>query len=109
MKILKCFLLICLFLISGEITRAQSITWTEVEPGIWKGVIGKPEEFDLLKVAGAQPYRAGLQQMPKATFHLCKMKSQAVYKMAKPISAFHWKKGANIWFWLELSNGISAG
>jgi alpha-glucosidase (family GH31 glycosyl hydrolase) len=70
MKILKCFLLICLFLISGEITRAQSITWTEVEPGIWKGVIGKPEEFDLLKVAGAQPYRAGLQQMPKATFPL---------------------------------------
>lgn len=70
MKILKCFLLFCLYLSSVDILNAQSITWTEVEPGIWKGVIGKPEEFDLLKVAGVKPYHTGLQQMPTATFPL---------------------------------------
>ncbi|HMG10333.1 MAG TPA: TIM-barrel domain-containing protein [Mucilaginibacter sp.] len=70
MKNLKCFLLICLLWSFSARLYAQSITWTEVEPGIWKGVIGKPEEFDLLKAAGIQPYHAGLQQMPRAGFPL---------------------------------------
>lgn len=67
---LKGFLLVCLFWSFTGTLYAQSITWTEVEPGIWKGIIGKPEEFDLLKVAGVQPYHAGLAQMPKAAFPL---------------------------------------
>jgi alpha-D-xyloside xylohydrolase len=69
-KNIKGFLLVCLFWSFTAGLHAQSITWTEVEPGIWKGVIGKPEEFDLLKVAGVQPYHAGLVQMPKAAFPL---------------------------------------
>ena len=66
MKILKFILLF--FLLGMPVAKllAQSISWTEVEPGVWKGVIGKPEEFDLLKVAGVQPYHAGLEQMAKA-------------------------------------------
>jgi alpha-glucosidase (family GH31 glycosyl hydrolase) len=67
---LKGFLLVCLFWSFTATLHAQSITWTEVEPGIWKGIIGKPEEYDLLKVAGVQPYHAGLAQMPKAAFPL---------------------------------------
>jgi len=70
MKILKYILLFCLFGSSATELMAQTITWTEVEPGIWKGVIGSPEEFDLLKAAGVQPYHAGLQQMAKADFPL---------------------------------------
>jgi len=70
MKILKYLLLFCLLGDPAVKLMAQSISWTEVEPGIWKGVIGKPEEFDLLKVAGVQPYHAGLQQMAKADFPL---------------------------------------
>src|SRR5438067_6245398 len=69
-KNLKGFLLVCLFWSFNATLHAQSITWTEVEPGIWKGIIGKPEEFDLLKVAGVQPYHAGLAQMSKAAFPL---------------------------------------
>jgi alpha-D-xyloside xylohydrolase len=49
---------------------AQSITWTQVEPGIWKGIVGKPEAYNLLSASGALPYKAGLQQMGKADFPL---------------------------------------
>lgn len=70
MKKLRYYLLFCLCLSFTVSLHAQSISWTEVEPGIWKGVIGKPEEFDLLKASGAQPYHAGLQQMPAAGFPL---------------------------------------
>lgn len=70
MKNLKYYLLFCLFLGFTVTLNAQSIGWTEVEPGIWKGIIGKPEEFDLLKASGAQPYHAGLQQMHVAGFPL---------------------------------------
>ena len=70
MRVSKYFLLFCLFLSFVTKLNAQSINWTEIEPGIWKGVIGKPEEFDLLKAAGVQPYHAGLQQMPKVGFPL---------------------------------------
>jgi alpha-D-xyloside xylohydrolase len=49
---------------------AQSITWMEVEPGVWKGTIGKPEMFNLLTASGAQPYKEGLQQMARSGFPL---------------------------------------
>lgn len=70
MKNLKYCLLFVLFLSFAASLHAQSISWTEIEPGIWKGTIGKPEEFDLLKASGAAPYHAGLQQMPAAGFPL---------------------------------------
>ena len=38
---------------------AQDIQWTEVAPGVWKGIAGKPEAYDLLKASGAKPYIAG--------------------------------------------------
>ena len=50
--------------------QAQAIQWTEVEPGIWKGVIGRPESYDLLTASGARPYEAGLQRMSKTDFPL---------------------------------------
>lgn len=28
------------------------IAWKQIEPGVWKGVVGTPEEYSLLGVAG---------------------------------------------------------
>ena len=50
------------------VARAQTIAWKEVAPGVWKGVVGKPEAYDLLKAAGAQPNTNALGKMTKASF-----------------------------------------
>src|SRR3954470_23394554 len=47
---------------------AQQLSWSEVAPGVWKGVVGKPETFDLLKAAGAVPNQEGLGRMTRASF-----------------------------------------
>ena len=31
------------------------IAWKQIEPGVWKGVVGTPEEYSLLGVAGGYP------------------------------------------------------
>ena len=49
---------------------AQNFVWTEVAPGVWKGVVGKPEIYDLLKAAGSTPNKDALGKMPKANFPL---------------------------------------
>ena len=49
---------------------ASSIAWTEIEPGVWKGIAGKPEAYGLLAASGAKPYEPGLQQIGKAAFPL---------------------------------------
>jgi hypothetical protein len=95
MKNFKYYLLFYLFLGLAATSNAQSITWTEVEPGIWKGVVGKSEEFDLLKASGAQPYHAGLQQTPAAGFPLSQQEITAGYRMVKRISGFLLKKRSN--------------
>lgn len=61
------FLFILLFAFTAN---AQNIQWTQVQPGVWKAVIGKPEAYDLLKASGATPATTGLQQMGKADFPL---------------------------------------
>ncbi|MRX47023.1 glycoside hydrolase family 31 protein [Pedobacter puniceum] len=48
----------------------QAIQWTEVYPGVWKGVAGKPENFDLLKASGAKPNATALAKVGSATFPL---------------------------------------
>jgi alpha-D-xyloside xylohydrolase len=62
-------ILLLLFVFTTAV-KAQTITWTQVQPGVWKGIVGKPEAFNLLNAAGATPYLAGLQQMGKAAFPL---------------------------------------
>jgi len=53
-------------------TQAQQLSWTQVEPGIWKAAAGKPDAFDLLKTAGAVPYHLGLVEMGDVAFPLQK-------------------------------------
>jgi len=50
--------------------NAQQISWSEVYPGIWKAIVGKPESYDLLKASGAQPNVDALNKIGKANFPL---------------------------------------
>lgn len=44
--------------------RAQ-IVWQPVEPGVWKGVVGTPEAYSLLEVAGCTPQKEGFKRLPE--------------------------------------------
>lgn len=50
-------------------TFAQQ-SWEEVAPGIWKTVIGNPDEFNLLTASGVPPKQSGLRKMPAVAFPL---------------------------------------
>lgn len=41
------------------------INWTEVEPGIWKGTVGTPEDYSLLTAAGCTPAHDGFKRLPE--------------------------------------------
>src|SRR5690606_2683920 len=47
---------------------SQQPEWSEIAPGIWKAVLGSPEDFDLLKAAGTIPNTEGLEKMGNADF-----------------------------------------
>ncbi|MBA4853031.1 TIM-barrel domain-containing protein [Emticicia sp. BO119] len=64
-------LLFALLFISFSI-HAQPLKWVEVANGIWKGSVGKPEVYDLLKAADVKPNTAGIQKLPASTFPLPK-------------------------------------
>ncbi len=42
---------------------SAQVNWQQVEPGVWKGVIGKPESYSLLSVAGVSSRSEALQKM----------------------------------------------
>jgi alpha-glucosidase (family GH31 glycosyl hydrolase) len=60
------------FMLLSFALHAQELHWTEVSPGVWKGIVGKPEAYDLLKASGAQPNNAALSKMTKTIFPLSK-------------------------------------
>lgn len=43
--------------------RAQ-IEWKQMEPGVWKGVVGTPEDYSLLNVSGTVPLKDGFSRLP---------------------------------------------
>jgi len=49
-----------------------AVNWTQVHPGIWKAVVGKPESISLLKAAGVHAYEKGFASLPSAPFPLDK-------------------------------------
>ncbi len=61
-------LVTCLFLFTG--LQAQQPGWTQVAPGVWKAVIGKPESYNLLKAAGSTPNIAAIQAIGETAFPL---------------------------------------
>lgn len=42
------------------------IEWQQVEPGVWKGIVGTPEDYSLLGVAGCTPLKEGFSRLPQA-------------------------------------------
>jgi alpha-glucosidase (family GH31 glycosyl hydrolase) len=62
-------LLILPFCICLSITLiAQSIKWTNIFPGVWKTVVGRPEEYNLLSASGAKPSVAALAKLGAQPF-----------------------------------------
>jgi alpha-glucosidase (family GH31 glycosyl hydrolase) len=59
------FIAVCLFVLAAT---AQKITWSEVAPGVWKGVVGKAEAYDLLQASGSKPDREALAKIAKSVF-----------------------------------------
>jgi len=63
-------ILLFFFICFSYLAYSQSITWTEVAPGVWKGVVGKPESYHLLNAAGSKPNIEALQKIQKSAFPL---------------------------------------
>jgi len=81
-------------LIFGQvaITFAQNFSWSEVEPGVWKGVVGKPEAYDLLKASGVVPNKEALSRIEKASFPLIQSDITAILKDGKTYLRFPLQK-----------------
>ncbi len=67
MRYYKLFILIIFSFVSFT-TKAQVIQWTEVFPGVWKGVVGKPEDYNLLKASGVTPNKQALAKIVASAF-----------------------------------------
>ncbi|MCF0064877.1 DUF5110 domain-containing protein [Dyadobacter chenwenxiniae] len=61
--------LIFLFYLIPATLTAQTIQWQEMYPGVWKGIAGKPDDYDLLKAAETTPSPT-LQKLSKEAFPL---------------------------------------
>src|SRR6476659_5691418 len=72
--------------------QSQQITWTEVAPGVWKGSIGKPELYDLIKASGSVPNTAALSKMQKTVFPLSKANIAATVSDGKTFLRFPLEK-----------------
>lgn len=70
MKNLRHFIVVFLCVTASVIGNAQKIIWTQVASGVWKGVVGKPESYDLLKASGSRPNMAALEKIKKTSFPL---------------------------------------
>ncbi|MDH6310972.1 alpha-glucosidase (family GH31 glycosyl hydrolase) [Dysgonomonas sp. PFB1-18] len=64
--------LLAVFLLFSAILTAQSIQWTEEFPGVWKGVFGKPDKYNLLTAAECKPRTEALKNFSSLSFPLTK-------------------------------------
>jgi len=62
----KIFLSTSLFLVA--LFLSAQINWQQIEPGVWKGIVGTPEAYSLLSVADVSPQSGALGKMPAADF-----------------------------------------
>lgn len=64
---MKRFLVLLLWALAlGSYLQAQ-VAWKEVAPGVWKGVVGSPESYSLLSVAGVSPRMEGFTRLPEVS------------------------------------------
>lgn len=53
---------------------AQELSWSEVAPGVWRAVVGRPEAYNLFSAAGITPNTDALSRIQKGDFPLSKEK-----------------------------------
>ncbi|MEX2235141.1 MAG: TIM-barrel domain-containing protein [Cyclobacteriaceae bacterium] len=66
----KIILLISILLNSFFADAQVAAKWSQIQPGIWKAVVGKPESISLLKAANVKPYEKGFAALPSVPFPL---------------------------------------
>src|SRR3954469_21611895 len=69
LKPAKIFLFLLLAFVHIRVS-GQAISWMQVAPGIWKGVAGTPEAYDLLAAAGSTPNVQALSKLGAPAFPL---------------------------------------
>lgn len=62
---MKKLLLLFLLILGWTGPLKGQVQWEQVEQGIWKGTIGTPESYSLLKASGAQPLKEGFSRLPE--------------------------------------------
>jgi alpha-D-xyloside xylohydrolase len=83
--------LLLLVLLSFE-ANAQQIKWQEIEPGVWKGMVGIPEAYDLLKASGVKPNHNALTKIDASPFPFSKNEIDGKITDAKTLLRFPLEK-----------------
>jgi alpha-D-xyloside xylohydrolase len=77
--------------------HAQGLNWNEVEPGVWKGIAGKPEAYDLIKASGATANASALSKLPSVDFPMAKEAIHTQIIDGKTYLRFPLEKGEQIY------------
>lgn len=64
---MKKILILAAMLLLTLLPAGAQIAWQQVEPGVWKGVVGTPEDYSLLSVSGATPKKEGFTRLPQVS------------------------------------------
>lgn len=91
-----------LVIVTATLGNAQgvgesAVRWSEVAPGVWKGVVGKPEAYNLLKAADARPNLPALQKLGRADFPLPKAEIVAQLNDGKTAIRFPLQRGEQLY------------
>jgi alpha-D-xyloside xylohydrolase len=62
------WLFVLFFGVTTFSAQAQSFKWLEVASGVWKGIVGKPEDYNLLKASGSLPNKEALSKITATSF-----------------------------------------
>ncbi|MES1216888.1 MAG: TIM-barrel domain-containing protein, partial [Bacteroidota bacterium] len=60
----------CVFFIATGIAQEKQLQWNQIQPGVWKGSVGKAAAISLLKVMDNTPQTAALKELPATKFPL---------------------------------------
>ena len=91
----KVFAIVFVMLSFRTVAQNSQLTWTEVMPGVWKGVVGVPEGYDLLKASGSVPNKEALSKMATVVFPISQNDVSGKSTMVKYFCVSHWKKKNN--------------
>lgn len=73
------------------------IKWQQVQPGVWKGIVGEPEAYSLFQVAGARPCTEALQKMGNPLLPVWMEEANAEVYAGKTSLRFPLQKGEQLY------------